>query len=255
MIGIYKITSPSKKVYIGQSTNIEKRKSSYKNIKCNKQTKLYNSLKKYGFEKHKFEVICECEISELNDKERYYQELYCVLGKGGLNCRLTAASDRSGFFSEEVKLKMSFSQKGKKHSIEWFEKMKGRKLSEDHKKKIIRTGYKHTEETKLKIGLGNKGKKMTDENKAKLTGRKHSEEAKLKMSISKRQMSDETKEKIRISKTGKKIITTKKVLNKQNNKIYDSIKCASIDLNIKYHTLYQYLNGVRCNKTNCVLIN
>jgi group I intron endonuclease len=255
MIGIYKITSPTKRVYIGQSTNIEKRFLAYKKINCKKQTMLYNSLKKHGVDKHKFEVLCECEVNELNEKERYYQDLYCVLGKGGLNCRLTASSDRSGFFSEEVKLKMSLSQTGKKNNIGWFVKMKGRKLSEDHKKKIIRTGYKHKEETKAKISKAHKGKKLTDDHKLKLTGKKHSEETKLKMSISKRQISDKTREKMSLSRIGNKNRTTKKVLNKQNNKIYDSIKCASIELNIKYWTLYQYLNGIRYNKTKCVLIN
>jgi len=34
MIGIYKITSPSNKVYIGQSINIEKRFKSYKRYDC-----------------------------------------------------------------------------------------------------------------------------------------------------------------------------------------------------------------------------
>ena len=81
MIGIYKITSPSKKVYIGQSVNIENRKNIYSKIKCKGQSKLYNSLKKYGFSEHKFEIICECEILELNEKERFYQELYSSIGK------------------------------------------------------------------------------------------------------------------------------------------------------------------------------
>ena len=50
MIGIYKITSPTNKIYIGQSTNIENRWNDYyKMIRCKRQTRLYNSLKKYGF--------------------------------------------------------------------------------------------------------------------------------------------------------------------------------------------------------------
>ena len=31
-IGIYKITSPTRKIYIGQSINIEKRQSQYRNL-------------------------------------------------------------------------------------------------------------------------------------------------------------------------------------------------------------------------------
>ena len=48
MIGIYKITSPNNKVYIGQSVDIEKRLKRYKNLNCKKQSKIYNSLNKYG---------------------------------------------------------------------------------------------------------------------------------------------------------------------------------------------------------------
>ena len=53
MIGIYKITSPTNKIYIGQSINIEKRFLNYNSINCKKQIRLYNSFKKYGFDKHK----------------------------------------------------------------------------------------------------------------------------------------------------------------------------------------------------------
>ena len=51
MIGIYKITSPSNKVYIGQSTNIEKRWSGYSTNKkkMKEQTKLFNSFIKFIF--------------------------------------------------------------------------------------------------------------------------------------------------------------------------------------------------------------
>jgi len=111
MIGIYKITSPKKKVYIGQSSDIEKRKNIYKKYRCKGQLKLYNSLKKYGFNNHKFDVLLECEISELNDKERYFQDLYSSIGKMGLNLKLTKATDRKCQISEETKLKISTANK------------------------------------------------------------------------------------------------------------------------------------------------
>src|SRR6478736_5572293 len=43
MIGIYKITSPSGKIYIDQSKNTNIRFRDYKSLKCKKQIKLYNS--------------------------------------------------------------------------------------------------------------------------------------------------------------------------------------------------------------------
>lgn len=89
MIGIYKITSPSGKVYIGQSRNIRKRFSVYKRKKCENQIRIYNSIMKYGWDNHIFEVIEECEIELLNERERYWQDFYNVIGKNGLNCILT----------------------------------------------------------------------------------------------------------------------------------------------------------------------
>ena len=56
MIGIYKITSPTNKVYIGSSNNIFNRWCSYKNLKCLTQTKLYRSFLKHGVDNHVFEI-------------------------------------------------------------------------------------------------------------------------------------------------------------------------------------------------------
>jgi group I intron endonuclease len=103
MIGIYKITSPTCKIYIGQSTNIENRKYYYTSIKCDKQPKLFNSLKKYGWEQHVFEIIEECSLEILNEREIYWGEHYDVLEENGLNLRL---GDARGKCSEEMKKKI-----------------------------------------------------------------------------------------------------------------------------------------------------
>lgn len=53
--GIYKITSPTNRIYIGQSINIQKRIWSYiSNHGAKTQYKLHNSLKKYGWETKNF---------------------------------------------------------------------------------------------------------------------------------------------------------------------------------------------------------
>jgi hypothetical protein len=95
MIGIYKITSPSGKVYIGQAVDIERRKKEYTGLHCKNQTKLHNSLVKYGFSEHIFEVLEECNIEELNIRERHWQDYYEVL-ETGLNLRLTGTGNISG---------------------------------------------------------------------------------------------------------------------------------------------------------------
>lgn len=52
MIGIYKITSPTGKVYVGQSVDIEKRWNQYKNEnKSFVGPRLYNSLLKHGLDR------------------------------------------------------------------------------------------------------------------------------------------------------------------------------------------------------------
>ena len=113
MIGIYKITSPTNRVYIGQSMDVEKRIYRYRYLQgLVNQTRLYKSIIKYGYNNHIFEMIEECEESELNNRERYYQDLYNVLdNKQGLNCRLTKDGDKSGKFSEEAKNKLSLTRK------------------------------------------------------------------------------------------------------------------------------------------------
>ncbi len=58
---LYKITSPSNKVYIGQTKNVRKRYLEYKRLDCVNQRIIFNSIKKYGWDNHKFEVLQEIE--------------------------------------------------------------------------------------------------------------------------------------------------------------------------------------------------
>lgn len=176
-IGIYKITSPSGKVYIGQSIDIDNRFKQYKSHYCKKQYVLYNSLKKYGFDNHKFEIITLCDVSQLNDLERYYQDLYCVLGDNGMNLRLTETNDRFGKLSDELKEKISKNRKGKYY------------LTENDKKhlSIINKGKIFSKETCNKISESKKGCIFSEEHRIKLSkakkGRKFSEETRKKMSL------------------------------------------------------------------------
>jgi len=111
-IGIYKITSPSNKVYIGQSLNIEKRWKGYSvnKKKQKEQTKLFYSFRKYGIRNHKFEIIEKCKIPELNEKEIFWIEYYNSV-KIGLNI------SKGGYYFWEVNI-------GKKHTKETKEKMR-----------------------------------------------------------------------------------------------------------------------------------
>ena len=110
IIGIYKITSPTNRIYIGQSIDIIGRKAKYKGYKCSTQPKIYHSLKKYTWEKHIFEIIEECSVEELDEREFYWKMFYKSV-ENGLNCHYKDLN--GGYKSEETKKKMSISNKGK----------------------------------------------------------------------------------------------------------------------------------------------
>lgn len=102
MIGIYKITSPTGRVYIGQSIDLEARQKIYARRGCKNQVRLYASLLKYGFSKHIFEVVEECKVEELNVRERYWQDLYDVLSENGLNCKLQSTQEVKAVHSQNT---------------------------------------------------------------------------------------------------------------------------------------------------------
>jgi group I intron endonuclease len=111
MIGIYKITNPKGKTYIGKSLNIADRKRCYINfIQIKQQPKIYNSLKKYGWEHHVFEIIEECSIEQLDEREIYWIQYYKSV-KEGLNCTYGGEGGRK---STETIKKMSKSHLGTK---------------------------------------------------------------------------------------------------------------------------------------------
>lgn len=149
--GIYKYTSPSGKVYVGSSKNIYKRIKYYKCLSCKNQTKLYNSLKKYGYENHTFEIVEECSFENLYIRERHYGELFEVLGDKGLNLSLPKNGEQKTGISEETRKKMSESSKGEKGSFY------GRKHTDEAKQKLrqAQTGRKHTKEHRRKVSENN----------------------------------------------------------------------------------------------------
>jgi hypothetical protein len=85
VIGIYKITNPEGKVYIGQSTNIDSRWKTYEHFRDEQgQRKLYKSIGTYGWINHHKEVLEECRADQLDERERYWQ-LYYKAKEEGLN--------------------------------------------------------------------------------------------------------------------------------------------------------------------------
>lgn len=115
MIGIYKITSPSGKIYIGQSWNIKARFNKYNKVKCKEQRYLYHSLVKYGVNNHEFEILHELpsDITQLvlDDYEILYWELYKGCGVEMLNIKEPGSY---GKHSEETKILQREAKESKK---------------------------------------------------------------------------------------------------------------------------------------------
>jgi len=235
MIGIYKITNPIGKVYVGQSTNIEKRFKSYKKLFCKNQPKLYNSLLKYGAENHIYEIITECEFNKLNENERYYQVLFNTISKDGLNCKLTNENDFNGIYCEESKSKMSKSARIKVFTKEHRANMSKNRIGE----KNAMFGRTHTKETKLKISLANKNKGI---------------ETREKQSFSAKNRPKSFYENLAIKLKGKLPPNSRLILNIETGIFYNSIKEASntFPKGKGSRTLSCKLLGKRKNNTNFI---
>lgn len=121
---IYKITSPSNKVYIGQSTvAVDLKIQSYKSIQNSKAVhsrKIINSIQKYKWENMKFEIIEEninWSKKQLNDKEIFWISHFnsvklgynMTLGGDGIdpNSARANALKHHASMSQEMKIKRS----------------------------------------------------------------------------------------------------------------------------------------------------
>ena len=79
--GIYKITNLiTDECYVGQSVDVYKRWNDH--CKCGlgidtpPGNKLYKAIQEYGLDNFTFELLTECKQAELNEKEKYFIELY-----------------------------------------------------------------------------------------------------------------------------------------------------------------------------------
>lgn len=113
LAGIYKITSPTGRIYIGQSSNLKERKKHYKGLKCKRQPIVYNSLKKYGFDKHDFVVLVAGKFNkeQLYKLETHYIKKYNSFvdwNRKGMNC---TTGDYNRITSNKTKQKMLTSRR------------------------------------------------------------------------------------------------------------------------------------------------
>jgi group I intron endonuclease len=204
---IYKITSPSGRIYIGQTINLLRRKSRYRRLSCKSQPHLYNSLSKYGFDNHIFEVIEEdIEREMLDERECFYIEKYDSFNNG---MNMTSGGGSNHKRSPETIEKLRIAPTGNKYNL-------GKKNA---------LGYIHKEESKKKMR-----EKTKEAYKNGFTGRKG-----LKSS----------EEHIRKFKESKSLVVFQYDLNENFIKEFVSIKEASVITSSSSSGICQVCKGNR----------
>lgn len=182
---VYKITSPTGRIYIGSTIVLDKRLKNYKNHNCKDQPKLYASFIKYGFTNHSFEIIEECDNDILRSRERYFGLLFNVLSKQNLNCSLPSDGEKVSCISEETRQLISNKLKGRKMPPHV-----GINLSKRQTGSLNHNfGKTASEQTRAKQSAASKGKPKSDEmrRKLKIAASNRSEEYKQNMSLIKKQ--------------------------------------------------------------------
>lgn len=167
--GIYKIISPTGKIYIGQTIDLKNRIREYKLERCFRQKKLFNSLKKHGFENHTFEVIEFCSIEKLSEREKYFIKFFdtfntdhgmnlTIGGEGSYGYKHSEASRKIISQKAKDRKRDCFGEKngffGKKHTKESLEKMRNNS---------IKTRGPHTKERCENMSKALKGRKASKE--------------------------------------------------------------------------------------------
>lgn len=230
---IYKITSPSGRIYIGQSKNVKERFKCYRKGSYKSQIQLCRSFEKYGIENHVFKIIHELPDDIAQETFNEYEKLYIELYKNCGICLLNIKEGGSnGAHSEETLKKMALCSKGnknmlgKKHSPETLLKIS---QSRKGKYKSWNTGKPWSDETKQKMSAARIGKEPWNKGKPGL--RTASIETKNKMSESHKKMWDKLKGEGYVFKKGYGAGRAK--LNRQQvseirNLLNDGISCKEI---------------------------
>ena len=155
---IYKITSPTGKIYIGKTSRLNNRITKYRN--CNgisEQKIIYSSIKKHGWLNHTFEVITEAPIDQLSHLESFYIETFNSFhysNPNGMNLTKGGEGTHGRKDSIETKTKRANSIRGRHHSEQTKQLMSKLKKGKPSNNK----GIPCSDEKKKKISEANKGK-------------------------------------------------------------------------------------------------
>lgn len=172
--GIYRITSPTGKVYIGQSRDMDRRHNvDYKYHNCINQRKLYASIKYHGWSNHECIVLQELpddiDSAILDYMEQTIYDWYKELGFDMMNVRKIVRGGWLGKHDESAIDRIRKGNTGKIVSVETREK-----LSKIHKGKVM------SQETKRKISESKTGstqpREAVERRRISCTGKKRSAE-------------------------------------------------------------------------------
>lgn len=158
---IYKIVSPSGRVYVGVTCNYKRRMSDYRTVRFRSQPLLKNSFNKYGFEKHTISVVetVDGNINQALSLEMFWIRSYmsnnCKWPEiGGLNLTNGGQGTIGYRFSEEKK--RIISEHVKEHiRINGCYNL-GKKISEVQKQQIRE--YNITNQTHIRLNNGHRSK-------------------------------------------------------------------------------------------------
>lgn len=150
---VYKLTSPSGKIYIGQTQCLYRRFQDYRKPKANEY--LMKAILKYGLENISVEILeKDVELGLLDEREQFYLDMLQPFGDNGYNICKEASTTRGRKRPKDERDKISEIAKtrigelngfyGKTHTEETkqlLSKLKtGSTLNEDHIKKFCGAG-------------------------------------------------------------------------------------------------------------------
>lgn len=150
---IYKIVNKiNQKVYIGYTVNSLQHRFNehlYTCFKSDSNSKLYNSIKKYGKENFEIILITECNLSEIYETEKKYIKEYRAY-EDGMNSTVGGEGCLGYVHSPEIRKKISEGTKnGNSHKGKTYEELYGDKAEEEKLKRKVASGWKKlTEEEK-----------------------------------------------------------------------------------------------------------
>jgi group I intron endonuclease len=209
LCGIYLLTHiATGRKYVGQSINIQNRLKAHKNGRsCSRW--LARAITLYGWDEFKFDLLEQCDRSELNERECAWIALHDCIAPKGFNltsggrqqflvCDATRAKIRAAKqnISDETRARIGAASKGRKFSADVIAKrsakMIGRKRSEDTRAKqsTALKGRVFSPEHRARISASATARMLDPEVRRKIaersTGKKASAETRMKMSISRR---------------------------------------------------------------------